>query len=237
MSLSLKKQALVTLISLSCFGGIANASEMNFPHINTTGYGKVTAKPDAAEFTVEVEAISSSAKAAKLKVDEAITDFSNRLLKAGVKRNEIQSANIILGPQYSYKDNKSPVLTGYRATRVMTVEVSELDKLNVYLDSALGDGINAIRNISLKVKDQESLKQAARAQAIVDANAKARSLANGFDMSLEGVWQINYQQNYGGPQLMRTMVMESAAKHRDSYSDVEIVVSDQVSVTYKLSNN
>lgn len=229
------KVATTAILLLGMTAAPSFAESPDFPHLQTTGYGEVIAKPDQATFTVEVIATNKTAKGSKKTVDKAITAFTQRLLEAGLAREDIQSANIVLGPQYNYKGkNNQPILTGYRATRRMTVKVDDLDKLNTYLDSALGEGINAIHNIELQVKDQQSLKEAARQAAITDANAKARSLVAGFDMQVASVWQIRYQSNSPSPIIMRTMAMEASSKQDKTYADMEIVIRDSVDVTYKL---
>lgn len=235
LKLSLAKTISAAALLLTLNSNVAFANSPDFPHLQTTGYGEIIAKPDQATFTVEVVAMNKTAKGSKETVDKAISAFTQRLLTAGLARKDIQSANIVLGPQYSYKNkDNQPVLTGYRATRRMTVKVDDLSMLNNYLDSALGEGINAIHNIELQVKDQEALKEAARQAAVSDANRKARSLAQGFDMEVAGVWQIRYQSHNPSPVVMRTAAMESSMAKDTTYADMEIRVRDNVEVTYKL---
>ena len=110
----------------------------------------------------------------------------------------------------------------------------DLNKLNGYLDKALGDGINRINHIELKTSKEKEYIEAARLEAIKDANNKAASLAKGFGTSVKGVWKISYHNNYSQPVMMKAMRMDSSANTAESYQDTQMVISDSVSVVYRL---
>ncbi|MGF1726958.1 oxidative stress defense protein [Photobacterium nomapromontoriensis] len=232
----MKKQLVAVMIGLGLLGtsGMALA-DVPVPHIETTGSGEITVQPDMAVFTVAVEEIRPTAKEAKQTVDRAVTAFVERLLAKGVDRSQIQSANISLQPQYSYPKDQEPQLKGFRASRFITVTVNKLENLNTYLDSALGDGINRINNIELKVSNEKAYLEQARQAAIKDAISNAQSLAKGFGTKLDGVWEISYQAQQPRPVMMR-MAMDSAAENNMSYQDSQITIRDQVEVVFKLED-
>ncbi|MGF1701570.1 oxidative stress defense protein [Photobacterium makurazakiensis] len=231
----MKKQLVAVLLGFGLMGasGLASAN-VTVPHLETIGTGEVVAQPDMAVFSVAVVEVKPTAQEAKQAVDQAITAFVERLLAQGVERSDIQSANISLQPQYHYPKDKEPELKGYRASRNVTVTVDDLDQLNTYLDHALGDGINRINNIELKVSNEAEYLEKARLAAINDAKAKAESLAKGFGEELDGVWRINYHANQPRPVMMR-MAMDAAPETAATYQDAEIVISDRVEVVFKLS--
>ena len=159
----MKKQLLAVVLGFSALGVAGTAAaNVTVPHLETIGSGEVTAQPDMAEFSVAVEEVRGTAKEAKQAVDKAVTAFVERLQAKGVERSDIQSANISLQPQYHYPKDKKPELTGYRASRHITVTVRDLEQLNTYLDNALGDGINRINNIQLKVSNEAEYVEQAR---------------------------------------------------------------------------
>lgn len=213
----------------------AFAIEPSFPHIETTGYGEVIAKPDMAEFTVQIEESTLTAEQAKKRVDNVVTAFIKRLTSEGVKKEDIDSSNLYLSPKYHYPKSGVSELVGYRASRSITVTVNDLDRLNSYLDGAIGDGINRVNNIQLKVKDKTSYQELARKEAIKDANQKAESLAEGFNVEIEGVWKVTYNQApQHRPAMYKTMSMEAQSDVASSYQDVTITIRDNVNVTYKI---
>ncbi|SEG64555.1 oxidative stress defense protein [Vibrio hangzhouensis] len=219
----------VSFISVSAF---ANALE--FPHIATTGYGEIQVKPDMAEFSVRVVQSQMDADQAKQSVDSVVDSFLNSLMSQGIEKHDIQSSNLHLSPQYHYPEKGKPELVGYRASRTVTVQVMELDKLNDYLDLALQSGINQVDSIELKVKDQGQYQQAARIAAIKDAQGKAASLAKGFEQKLGQVWRIEYRQPMNQPVVMRSMAMDSKMES-SSYQDSVITIRDRVDVTYQIA--
>ncbi|MGF1720150.1 oxidative stress defense protein [Vibrio kyushuensis] len=222
--------ALSSLVSLN-----VSANAPTFPHLVTTGYGEVTATPDMAEFTVKVVESTMTAEQAKQMVDNVVDGFIAKLTEHGVVATSINSSNLYLTPQYHYPKKGKPELVGYRASRTMTVKVDDLANLNQYLDIALSEGINQVDTIRLKVRDEAKYQQQARLEAIKDANAKAQSLAQGFDQDLGSVWRIDYNMPSSQPVLMRSMSMD-AKSESNSYQDSTLVIRDRVDVIYKLQN-
>jgi len=213
------------------------ADELSFPHIETSGYGEIIVKPDMAEFTVRVEESTLTAEDAKIRVDNVVDAFITKLTIAGVLRDDIYATNITLFPKYNYPKSGKSELVGYQASRSITVTVTQLDHLNAYLDGALGEGINRIDTIVLKVTDQKKYQELARKYAIADANEKAQSLATGFGMRLEGVWKISYNNLHTQPVMMKAMAMSPRAESTSAgYKDSTLVIKDRVSVIYKLTN-
>lgn len=211
------------------------ANQPDFAHISTTGYGEIQAKPDMAEFSVRVVQSQMDADQAKQGVDSVVDKFLDGLTKNGIDKADIQSSNLYLSPQYHYPEKGKPELIGYRASRTVTVQVMDLDKLNNYLDLALESGINQVDNIQLKVKDEGQYQEAARMAAIKDAQSKASSLAKGFEQQLGNVWRIEYRQQMNQPVVMRAMAMDSKAES-NSYQDSVITIRDRVDVTYRIGN-
>lgn len=222
---------MITLSSLISMSSFANTPD--FAHISTTGYGEVVATPDMATFSVKVVESTMTAEQAKQAVDNVVESFLARLKEAGVKATDVNSSNLYLAPQYHYPKEGKPELVGYRASRNVTVQVSQLANLNQYLDIALGEGINQVDNIKLKVKDEARYKAEARLAAINDASDKAKSLAEGFKRDLGSVWQINYNRPQSQPMLMRSMAMDGGAES-NSYQDATLIIRDSVDVIYSL---
>ena len=222
---------LTAALSVISFPSLAEVT--SFPHLATTGYGEVVAKPDMATFSVKVVESTMTAEQAKGTVDKVVTAFLNKLEDAGIDQSSIQSSNLYLAPQYHYPKEGKPELVGYRASRNVTVEVEDLTNLNRYLDIALSEGINQVDNIQLQVRDQGKYQEMARLEAIKDAQTKAKSLAKGFDKELGEVWRIDYNAQYAQPVLMRSMAMDSRTES-NSYQDSTITIRDRVDVIYQL---
>ena len=229
--MKLSSYLLASALSLTSLSVFANVPE--FAHVTTTGYGEVVATPDMATFSVKVVDTTMTAEKAKQSVDKSVDEFLKKLSDAGLSKDNVTSSNLYLAPQYHYPKSGKAELVGYRASRSINVNVSDLANLNKYLDMALESGINQVDNIQLKVSNQAEYQQKARMAAIRDAKEKAASLAVGFEKKLGDVWQISYNQMNGQPILMRSMAMD-AKQSSNSYQDSTLVIRDQVDVVYRL---
>lgn len=231
----MRKLLLASIVSaMAALSPFALADTPSFPHLETVGVGEVTVQPDMATINVAVSLDRTTAQAAKKASDDAIAALLGRLEGMGIARKDIESANLSLQPQYSYPKNGEPKLTGYRATRNVSVTVRELASLNDILDGALADGLNRVNTISFSSSKEDEYKEQARMAAIADAKAKAASLAKGFGEPLGGVWQISYMTESPVRPIMMRMAAEAVSNTNASYQDAEITIRDQVEVIYAL---
>ncbi|QYJ93171.1 oxidative stress defense protein [Shewanella spartinae] len=237
----MKKTLIATLFGSLVFTGSllalpnAAAAELNFPHIETVGTSELVVKADMAELTVEVVTKSDNPAKAKAGSDKAVSDFLARLAKAGIAREDVQSANLNLRPDYLYDpETRTNKEIGYLASRQVVVTLRALDKLNDLLDSALQQGINRIHQINFKSSKEAEMIEQARLMAIKDAKQKAAALAEGFGERLDGVWEIRYQAQGA----VRPMVYKMSAAARgdvaESYQEAQTSISDRVEVIYRL---
>ncbi|QHS12396.1 oxidative stress defense protein [Shewanella sp. Arc9-LZ] len=230
---SIISASLFTLTATSSLSPV-QAAELSFAHIETVGTSTIEAAADMAIINVQVSIEADSAKAAKDKADEAVSQFMQRLLKAGVDKKHIQSANLQLNPQYMYVQNEPRKLTGYNASRQMTITVIDLNSLNELLDSALVEGINNVNNIELKSSQEAKIIAQARQAAIDDAKQKAQSLAKGFGEQIAGVWQVRYfPQQANQPEMYRAS-MKMNADVAQTYQQGQVAISDRVEVVFRL---
>lgn len=235
----MKHSLLVVLVAGGLFSGVftatAVAADVDFPHIETMGVSQIQVEPDMAELNVEVAVTEKDAKAAKDNSDAAVAKFIARLTAAGITKEQIQSANLNLQPQYVYAQDKAPELTGYTASRQVTVTINDLARLNTILDSALEEGINRVNNIALKSSKEAEYVAKARQAAIVDAKQKAESLAKGFGENLGKIWQIRYyDQRPVQPVMLRMNAKADAMGAAESYQYGQVTIEDRVEVVYKL---
>lgn len=238
----MKKSVLAAILSASLLSATfaitvpkVHASDINFPHIETVGTSQIVIKADMAELNVEVVTEAKTPADAKAGSDKAVADFIDRLTKAGVKREQIQSANLQLYPNHVYDpETRTNNEVGYKASRKVTVTITELDKLNNILDSALAQGINRINNIAFKSSREAELIEEARLLAIKDAQQKAKFLAKGFGERLAGVWEVRYFDQHPIQPVMYRMDAAPKGNVAESYQEAQMTISDRVEVIYRL---
>ena len=234
--LLLNSLILNTFFALTATSSLATvqAAELNFAHIETVGTSTIEAKADMAIISVAVSIEAANAKSAKDEADEAVSQFRQRLLEAGIDKKHIQTANLQLNPQYRYVQNEPRVFTGYSANRQITVTVMNLNMLNELLDSALVEGVNQVNNIELKSSKEADMMAQARQAAIKDAKQKAESLAKGFGEQVAGVWQVRYFPTQAHQPEMYRASMKMNADVAQTYQQGQVAVSDRVEAIFRL---
>ncbi|MCG9738030.1 oxidative stress defense protein [Shewanella insulae] len=237
----MKKTLIASLFGSLVFTGSlfalpgAAAAELDFPHIETVGTSELVVKADMAELSVEVVTKADNPAKAKAGSDKAVSDFLARLARAGIARDDIQSANLNLRPDYQYdKETRTNKEVGYLASRRVVITLRTLDKLNDLLDSALQQGINRIHQINFKSSKEAEMIEQARLMAIKDAKQKAAALAEGFGERIDGVWEIRYQAQGPVRPMMYKMSAAAPGDIAESYQEAQTSIRDRVEVIYRL---
>lgn len=209
------------------------------PHLSTIGTASVDAVPDIATIMIEVSYSAKDAAIAKRQVDKRITQYYDFLLKNGIEKKDINSANLSTQPEYDYQKNTENKLIGYRAVRQVQITVRRIDKLNEVLDGALKLGLNEIRAIKLGVANPKSYRDQVRKKAIDNAILQATSLAEGFKVKLGPVYSIHYQGDNDQAMSVPVMFLRAenvATNPAQTYEQQMIHFKDQVEVVFELQN-
>ena len=159
--------------------------------ISVAGSGKVVVVPDLATVRLGVVVERSTAKAAREAAAESMTHVVAAIRKLGIDDKDIATANVSLGPVYDYPNNKAPTVRGYQLQNMVTVTVRDLDKLSDVLDDGVAAGATSVDGISFDVADRAAAEAKAREAAVVDAKAKADTLASGLGVRISGVANVS----------------------------------------------
>ena len=175
--------ALTAVMALCAPMTAIHAAETGFgPRtISVNGEGEVLGKPDTARFVAAVVTQAPSAEAATAANTAAMNRVFDALNQLGIPTNKIQTSNFSVQPQYPAFRADAPAaprtITGYQVSNQVTVSVDDLSKLGPALDILVRSGANQVGSVFFSVSDPKPLAQRARAAAVADAAAKARTLA------------------------------------------------------------
>lgn len=158
--------------------------------ISVAGAGKITVVPDMATVSLGVTVEKNTAKAAREAAAEAMTKVIAALKALGIDDKDIATAMVSLNPVYDYTTQVQQ-LRGYQLNNQVTVTVRDLDKLGDVLDNSIVAGANTVNGVSFDVKDRAGAEAKAREAAMVDARAKADTLATGGGVKITGVASIS----------------------------------------------
>lgn len=156
--------------------------------------GKAVMAPNIAVTTIGMEVEAKTVAEAQAKNTNVINPLIAKIQALGVKKQDIQTANYDIYPQYDYKDG-SQILRGYRVSQNVTVKIRDLTKANQVIALAGEVGATNVSGLRFTVDDREVYKDQARATALNKVNEKARSLERSLGVRVRGVVSYNEYEN------------------------------------------
>jgi uncharacterized protein YggE len=178
--------------------------------IGVTGTGSVFAKPDTAIATVGVEITGSTLAQATSDASTRMTAVLDKIKSLGVDSKDIATTSYTVNPITSNpKEGETPQITGYHVSNIVQVKIRKLDDVGRILDAAIAAGANSLNSLYFSVDDPSSFQKDARTQAVNDAMAKAKTLADAAGVKLGPI--ISISENVSGPRPIFDRVAAPAA--------------------------
>ena len=159
---------------------LAQGGSPSMSGISVSGRGEVLGTPDTLTVSIGVSVSKPTVSEAIDTAAERATGLIDAMSDLGVAEDDIQTRNYSIYPEYDYRDNAAPRITGYRVDNSLTVKIRDLDAAGEILDAAAaaaGDEVR-VNGVSFSLDDNDELIVAARAAAWEDAKAKAEQLAD-----------------------------------------------------------
>jgi uncharacterized protein YggE len=145
--------------------------------VQATGTIKVT--PDAVRLNLTATTLGANSQAALAATSTTASAIRKVLAANGIAIKDIATTRISVNPEYTYSQDKAPVINGYRATQSFSIVIRKADTAGKVIDDAVaasGDGAT-IDNVTPFVLDSEKAQASARIAAVVKARAKAKAYA------------------------------------------------------------
>ena len=191
---SMKIFSLIILIVFSMMSE-ANSSLPANRHISVNGTAKVTTIPDSVRITFEVKSIKNKAIDSKKEVDKRVNQLLDGIDKFDVKESGISASSLLTEPHITYTDDDVEIISGYVATRTLKVTLTNIARMNDFIDFALSVEINEIEDIQLLSSKAKELRDEANQLAVKNAKNKGASLAKAFGAELGKIYSINSSSN------------------------------------------
>ena len=196
MTTTRNRKIAATLIALTLVGGIAAAlpaeaatTATRYVTVNSQGSIKVT--PDAVRLNANISVVAGSNKDAMAKTSTAATAVRAALTKSGILKGDIATQSITVYPEYNYTQDKGSVLVGYRGSQSFVVTIKNAENAGAVVDAVVaagGDDLQ-IQGVTPFVLDSSKATESARANAVLNAKAKATSYAKLLGVKLG---RVNY---------------------------------------------
>lgn len=169
----------------------ADAAPPDRRMVTVSGQGEVSGAPDRARLTMAVEETNQDLKAAQAKVNGVVRTYLAQAHALGAKDEDLSTASLSINAEYDYSSGKGRKFVGYHVNRGVSVVVRDLDKIGDYLQRATDAGINNVSSPQLESSKAEDLQRQALAKAALDAQAKAKVLADALGVKLGAVHTIS----------------------------------------------
>jgi len=187
--------AITLLTGISLFNPAAAAAPTRY--ITTSGNGTVSVIPDAVRVSASVSVLGATSKAALATANTTSVAVRKALTANKIATRDIAAKSISVFPEYSYPDNSTPVISGYRASQSFSITVRAAATAGAVVDAIVdAGGANVMINgASPFVLDNAKATDLARAEAVKSARAKAVSYAKLLGVKLGRVVFLNEQSS------------------------------------------
>lgn len=155
--------------------------------LTVTGQGRLEVKPDEAVIVFGVTAKASTAQEAQQQAATTSDAVIVALKQQGIAADQMRTVSMYLNPEYNYRSDGPPKLTGYVMNVGIQVKSKDLDGFGPLIDTAVAAGANEVRNIQFNLKDETKYKQQAIDKAVADARSKANATAAKLGTQVQGV--------------------------------------------------
>jgi uncharacterized protein YggE len=182
----------LTLAGCSSAGDPAAApssSAGSAPGISTRGVGTVTRTPDTVTIVIGVQTRAPSAKGALAANTDKATALINMLKSKGVATADLQTSQLSVNPT---SDPASGRITGYEVTNQVTAKLHDIVGAGGLIDAAgeaAGDAVR-LRQLSFSIADDSAARAQARADAVRQAQAHAKQVADAAGVRLGRIRSI-----------------------------------------------
>lgn len=200
------------------------------------GTGKVTAKPDVAQINIGIV----TEKTTVAQAQKENTDKMNAIVAAlkgqfKIEDKDIKTSQYTINPKYDWSTNVQK-LTGYTVTQAVQVKARDFDKIGDILAKAGELGANNVAGPNFIIDDPETFREQARKEAIDQAKAKAKTLANQLGIKLGSI--VYFSEGGAQPYMQQYDTAQSAMGGAGLEKAVAPVIesgSQDVSVTVTIS--
>jgi uncharacterized protein len=166
------------------------AAPSSSARITVTGVGTVTGTPNQLMLSMGVQVNGASVSSALAQANAAVRAVTAALQQRGVAAADIQTSGMSIYPNY---EANSQVPVGYGVSESLTATLTNLSAAGSQIEAAVHAGGNAVTvdNVSLNLTDDGALLASARANAVMDAHAKAAQFARALGEPLGQVISIS----------------------------------------------
>lgn len=190
--------------------------ENNYNTITVNGDAESFAAPDIATVSFSVRAEDMDLVKAQAAAEKSASVAIDAVKSFGVDAKDIQTTYYNATPMYDYNqkcgvygcESGDRVLKGYEVNETVTIKIRDLAKVSNIIGLLGTAKVTDIQGPNFDIENRDALMQDARTEAIKEAKAKAKVLANELGVNLGRVVSYYDNNGYGGPIMYAKSEME-----------------------------
>ncbi|HEX5579180.1 MAG TPA: SIMPL domain-containing protein [Candidatus Limnocylindria bacterium] len=186
------------------------------------GQASVRRVPDLAVVSLAVAVQDKDAGHARDEANRRASAILERLRDQGLPEADVQAPSLTVHPTYDYSRGK-PRITGYEASRPITLRIRDVSLLGPILDGLVDDGATQVHGTSMELAEPEAAAREALADALGVARARAEALAEAAGVALGDPIRIEEGAESGATPFPRGAMMRLAA---DESAPTEIAAGE-----------
>ncbi len=197
-----------------------NSSVREKTTINVNGESTISAVADEVSVYVGIDTLKNTAEASKDENAEISDNVLTALIKAGIKREEIETSSYNIYPEYDWSTGNQD-LKGYRTSNILKIKTTDFTKVGKIVDESIDAGATTIQSINFELSQekQNQIKTEAISKATEDAKVKAEATAQGLGAKLGRVKSVTISDYNYYPYPIYTL---------ESGADVKQAVSTEI---------
>ncbi|KGR85463.1 SIMPL domain-containing protein [Lysinibacillus odysseyi] len=154
--------------------------------MTVTGNGEIIAQPDYVQIQIEVRTEGKDVSLAQQENARIMNRVIESLVALNIPREAIQTAAYTISPNYDYIEGKQ-VFRGYEVQNAITVKITDIGQAGTVIDTAIQNGANHVSAIQFKIENSDAHYQRALNLALINAVAKAKSMAETMHIPLQPI--------------------------------------------------
>lgn len=210
------------------------------PVLSVQGMGESRVAPDEATVRLGVLSQAPTAQAAMSQANLAANAILAAVRKLGIKAEDIQTSELNLNPVYANDPQQrggEPRISGYQATNVVSVRLTNLEQVGPVVDAGLAAGANRLDGVMFGLRNDAAARSEALTRAAEAARAKAETLARALRVRLVGIVEVVeggvsvFQPVYRGG---ARMAMDAAMSADTPVSAGQVGIDANITLRYEI---
>lgn len=173
----------------------------NFRTFSVSAEGKAIATPDVAQFTFTIFTRGGSDVSESEKENaQRVSQVMSFLRENGISSDDVRTENYSVEPRYTSVSCRNGVcppseIEGYTVTQINSVKVRDFTDVSDLLAGVASLNVDSLSQLSFVVDDRIEYENMARAEAINNAEQKARAIAKAAGFRLGRITSV-YEDNF-----------------------------------------